>query len=130
MPRDGVAAAVGVGVGLGGADGVGLGGALGLADGLALGVAGVNVRAGLADAEALGLGEASATAPGRIRMTTVLPLMSWSRIDCARRSRWPTPWSAVRNAVSCAMTSSAQAIRVVASGPIAAIVPFVVYGPS
>ena len=49
--------------------------------------------------------------------------------ESARGSIRPTPWSAARKAVSCAITSSAQAILVVASGPIAAIDSLVVYGP-
>ena len=96
------------GVGLGAFDGVALGAALG--------------------ATADGLGEGSG-ADGRTRATSRLPLRSCSMTESARGSTRPTPWRAARNAVSWAMTSSAQAMRVVASGPIAAIVSFVVYGP-
>ena len=81
-------------------------------------------------AEALGLGEAFRDG-GR-------PQQDDDRgpVDVLEQDRLRTTLDAAdalergRNAVSCAMTSSAQAIRVVASGPIAAIVPFVVYGPS
>ena len=49
--------------------------------------------------------------------------------ESARGSIRPTPCNAARKADSWAITSSAQAIRVVASGPIAAIDSLDVYGP-
>src|SRR6476659_7196044 len=118
----GAAVAGGVGVGVGLAVDVGLGEGLRLG----LGVTGVSVRPGLAEATAEGLGEAATSSAGRRSATSRLPLRSWSRTVCARSSILPTPWRAARNAVSCVMTSCAHAIRVVASGPIAATVPFVV----
>jgi hypothetical protein len=116
---------VGWGVGL--AVGVGLGLAVGLAVGDADGDADGTVDA-LADGAPLGLGDGS-TADARSNATTRLPLRSWSCTVCARVWILATPWSAVRKAASWADTSSAQAISVVASGPMAAASPFVVYGP-
>ena len=112
---------VGVGVGVGLAVGVGVGEADGDGDGETTALA-------LADGDALGLG-AGSTADGLISATTRLPLRSWSWSVCPRLSTRATPWSAARNAVSCAMISAGQAIRVMASGPMTAASPFVVYGP-
>ena len=81
-----------------------------------------------ADALALGLGDGSGVT-GRARMTTAAPLRSWSWSVAPRGSTRATPPRAARYAVSWAMRSSAQAARVVPSGPIAAIDPLVVYGP-
>ena len=76
----------------------------------------------------LGPGEGS-RADGLTSTTWMLPLMSVRLSWLPRFSTRPTPCIAARKAVSCAMTSSGQAIRVDASGPIATTVPFVVYGP-
>src|SRR4029077_9994215 len=111
-----VGVAVGAGVGLGAAVGVALGAALGDALGGADG-----------DADALGLGDGSGVT-GRARMTTAAPLRSWSWSVAPRGSTRATPPRAARYAVSWVIRSSAQAARVVASGPIAAIDPLVVYG--
>ena len=46
-----------------------------------------------------------------------------------RASIRAAPWSASRKAVSCAMTSSAQAMRVVASWPMRTTLPLVPYVP-
>jgi hypothetical protein len=110
-----VGAGVGEAVGFGVALGLGLG--LGAFDGVGLGLA--------LGAAAEGLGDGSG-ADGRTRATSRLPLRSWSMTESARGSIRPTPCSAARKSVSWVITSSAQAIRVVASGPIAAIDSLVV----
>ena len=77
---------------------------------------------------ALGLGDAS-TVDGRTRATTSRPLRSWSWRVWPRDSTRATPCIAARKAVSCAMTSSGQASRVVASGPMATTPEVIEYGP-
>ena len=124
-----VGAAVEVGVGVGA--GVEVGVEVGVAVGVALGVGvAVAVALGVADGAtlALGLGDGS-SAEGRISATSRLPLMSVRLSWLPRFSTRPTPCSAARKAVSWVITSSGQAIRVDASGPMAATEPFVVYGP-
>ena len=128
----GLALPAGVGVGAAVAVGVGVGAVVGVAVAEALGdgeLLGVDDGVALGAALALGLGDGSG-ADGLTRMRSVVPLMSSRFIWLAPRwSRRPTPCKSLRNACSCAMTSSGQAIWVPASGPIATTFPFVVYGP-
>ena len=116
----GVGAAVGeavaeaVGVGVGAADALALGDAEALADG-----------EGFALAEALGLADGSGVV-GFTSATRMLPFASVRLSPSLRRSTLPTPCMALMNACSWAMTSSGHASRVVASGPMATTLPFVV----
>src|SRR6476646_7001938 len=108
----GAAEALAVGVGVGVGEGLAVGFAVGDADGEA-DADGLAVAVGAA----LGLGDGS-TVDGRARATTSRPSRSCSWSVCPRDSTRATPCIAARQAVSWAMTSSGQAIRVVASGPI------------
>ncbi len=104
-----------------------LGVAVGVARvGLALGEA---LADGWAEALALGEGEAARARTGeRADLHAAVAILE-GELVCPRDSTRPTPWKAARNCVSCVMMSSGQASRVVASGPIAATLPLVVYGP-
>src|SRR4051812_40786191 len=122
-----VGGAVGVAVGVEVAVAVGVGAVLGVALGVGL-VVGVALALGLALADALGLGDASSI-DGLTSETSRLPLRSLSVAWSPLRSTFPTPCMSFRNACSWVMMSCGQAIWVPASGPIAASLPLVVYGP-
>ena len=87
-------------------------------------------RVGLGVADAAGDGaELSTASGGRTRKTFGEPLRSWRVTALFRASISAAPCSAARKAVSWAITSSAQAMRVVASWPIRTTLPFVPYVP-
>ena len=109
-----------VGVAVGRAVGVAVGRAVGEALGLTVGDA---VGADVASPDVSGVGSAGGS--GRDSATTTASARSRRMTELPRRSMMAAPWSAARTAVSWAMTSSAQAIFVVASRPILTIVPFV-----
>ena len=128
MPRSacGVASGLGVGVGAGVGVGLGVGSAVGLGVGVgdAVGLA-VGVGVGVASGVALGVGLALATGSGwgLARATRIPPLRSVRFRVEPRGSIRAAPWSASRNAVSCSMTASSQARRVVASRETRTTVP-------
>jgi hypothetical protein len=110
-----VGAAVGLGVGAG--VGFGVAEAEGFSVGFSVGLA---VADAAADGAAL-----SAASGGRTRKTFGEPLRSWRVTASLRASIRAAPSMALMNAVSWAITSSAHAIRVVASWPIRTTLPFV-----
>ncbi len=108
-----VGLAVGFSVGLGVGFSVGFSVAFGVAVGT--GTAGAD---GTADA-------AASSALGRTSPTLIEPERSVRFSVPGRGSTIDAPCSAARKAVSWVMTSSAHALRVVASGPIRTTLPFV-----